>query len=289
MRKISAINHQPANTRSKIENEWCLYRCVLSLFRSLNYLQHDTKRTYYIGTTFVHHETMNRLRKFVLLLPLPLLAHVSIVLAFPFAVSSLALQYSSVSTGRVLSSKHGLPRAFPERLVYQPSLLQTFRSNSPFCNQSKPTTVLQNKSDDEDAQFLENGGELSALAACGILAQPVVWVSLYFVVTTGGGLPAGPFGLLGAVEGVSYLAVVGVVGLSIYKKITTGSGLPPGPNGLLGAVEGFSFLTLLVGLLSLAILVADQGCVPNAKPLLDYSAYLPVCDPEQTPGLFGGS
>lgn len=48
-------------------------------------------------------------------------------------------------------------------------------------------------------------------------------------------------------EGVSYLAVVGIVVWSAYTKATTGSGLPAGPAGLLGAAEGFSYLSLLGG------------------------------------------
>lgn len=125
------------------------------------------------------------------------------------------------------------------------------------------------------------------LIAAGLAAQPVIWVSLYYVATTGAGLPAGPLGLIGGLEGISYLAIVGIVGVSLYSKVKTGSGLPAGPNGLLGAAEGLSYLSLLAGLVTLASLVGDQGCVPNAKPILDYSAYLPVCDPEGTPGLFG--
>ncbi|EFJ44908.1 hypothetical protein VOLCADRAFT_38658, partial [Volvox carteri f. nagariensis] len=48
-----------------------------------------------------------------------------------------------------------------------------------------------------------------------------------------------------ASEGVSYLLVLGIIGWSIYTKATTGSGLPAGPAGLLGAVEGVSYLSLL--------------------------------------------
>lgn len=126
------------------------------------------------------------------------------------------------------------------------------------------------------------------LVGAGLFAQTVVWTSLYFVVTTGGGLPPGPFGLLGGLEGVAYLTIVGIVCASLYRKVVTGSGLAAGPNGLLGAAEGLSYLSLLAGLLALVILSAEQGCVPNAKPILDYSAYLPVCDPQTgTPGLFG--
>ena len=100
-----------------------------------------------------------------------------------------------------------------------------------------------------------------------------------------GGLPAGPFGLLGALEGVSYLVVLGFVGTSAVRKASTGTGLPPGPGGLLGAAEGLSYLTLGASLLALLNLAVGKGCVPNAEPLLDYSALVPICKAE--PGLFG--
>ena len=113
----------------------------------------------------------------------------------------------------------------------------------------------------------------------GFVAQPVVWISLFCVATTGGGLPAGPFGLLGALEGVSYLIILGFCGTAAYRNVTTKS-------GKVSTVETLSSATLFAGLLVLFSLVLDQGCVPNAKPLLDYSNYLPVCD--ATPDLFGG-
>jgi hypothetical protein len=65
-------------------------------------------------------------------------------------------------------------------------------------------------------------------ANSGLVANPVVWCSLVSVKTSGGGLPAGPFGLLGALEGVSYLIVVGFVVASIRQKLRTGTGLPAG-------------------------------------------------------------
>ena len=49
------------------------------------------------------------------------------------------------------------------------------------------------------------------------------------------GLPAGPFGLIGAAEGISYLVVIGFVASSLLSKVTSCSGLPAGPGGLLGA------------------------------------------------------
>jgi|TARA_B100000513_G_scaffold112333_4_gene49001 hypothetical protein len=46
-----------------------------------------------------------------------------------------------------------------------------------------------------------------------------MWWSLYTLKTTGCGLPAGPFGLFGAAEGISYLVVAGVVTAALYKKV----------------------------------------------------------------------
>jgi hypothetical protein len=38
--------------------------------------------------------------------------------------------------------------------------------------------------------------------------------------TTGCGLPPGPGGALGGLEGISYLAIVGIVGWSLYTKVS---------------------------------------------------------------------
>lgn len=43
----------------------------------------------------------------------------------------------------------------------------------------------------------------------------------------------------------------------------TGSGLPAGPAGLLGAVEGFSYLSLLAGLVVFGLQVAEKGSLPG--------------------------
>ena len=123
----------------------------------------------------------------------------------------------------------------------------------------------------------ESEPPLAAAAAAGLVANAVVLVSLFFVATTGGGLPAGPFGVLGAVEGVSYLVVLGFVGAALRSKLSTGAGLPAGPAGLLGAAEGLSFLSVVGGLAVLALLAPQQGCVPNALPLVDYSSLVRVC------------
>jgi len=70
----------------------------------------------------------------------------------------------------------------------------------------------------------------------GVVSNIVCDYSLYILKTTGSGLPAGPYGLEGGIEGISYLAIVGIFAWSIITKIKTGNGLPAGPLGLLGDV-----------------------------------------------------
>ena len=87
------------------------------------------------------------------------------------------------------------------------------------------------------------------LAAAGLFANPIAFCSLYNVAATGSGLPAGPYDLLGALEGVSFLVVAGICVAALVSKVTKGSGLPAGPFGLLGLSEGLSFLSLFAALL----------------------------------------
>jgi hypothetical protein len=102
------------------------------------------------------------------------------------------------------------------------------------------------------------------LGGMGSLAAGLVLYSEYTLKTTGCGLPAGFGGLVGALEGVSYLAVIGIAGSSLYVKAKTGTGLQGGV--LLGAAEGLSFLAIIVGLVVLFYQVADYGYIPNAVP-----------------------
>ncbi|BDA46843.1 probable glucoamylase at N-terminal half [Coccomyxa sp. Obi] len=99
-----------------------------------------------------------------------------------------------------------------------------------------------------------------------LFAVPVVAWSLYTLNTTGCGLPPGPGGALGALEGVSYVTLLGVVAWSIGMKATTSKGLPPGPGGLLGAAEGLSYLSLAAGAVVLVLQVKNYGYVPSALP-----------------------
>ena len=127
-----------------------------------------------------------------------------------------------------------------------------------------------------------NSNYLAAFGAVGILAQPVVWTSLYSVITTGGGLPAGPFGLIGAFEGISYLIVVALAARSVIVKKDQREDYI-----LLDYATKSSNLALIAGLVALIVVSSSRGCVPNAKPILDYSAYLPVCKPNDGTSLFG--
>lgn len=170
-------------------------------------------------------------------------------------------------------------------MVYSATALQLSVANTQASSTLRPALRRCIVASSVEPPSTKAGSFVTAAIGLGAIAQPVVWTSLYLVATTGGGLPAGPFGLVGALEGISYLAVVGLVAASVLSKATTGSGLPPGPNGLLGALEGVSFLTLVAALLILLSLVVGKGCVPNAEPLVDYSAFVPIC--KSDPGLFG--
>eukprot|EP00243_Klebsormidium_subtile_P003380 TRINITY_DN16762_c0_g1_i1.p1 TRINITY_DN16762_c0_g1~~TRINITY_DN16762_c0_g1_i1.p1 ORF type:complete len:222 (+),score=5.97 TRINITY_DN16762_c0_g1_i1:111-776(+) len=119
-------------------------------------------------------------------------------------------------------------------------------------------------SSDSDTSDVGAGG-LAAIGF-GLVSVPVMAWSLFTLKTTGCGLPPGPGGALGGLEGISYLAIVGIVGWSLYTKVKTGSGLPQGPFGLLGAVEGLSYLLCLAGLVVLGFQVADHGFIPSPTP-----------------------
>jgi len=109
--------------------------------------------------------------------------------------------------------------------------------------------------------------DATVIGGAGVLASCVMLWSEYTLKTTGCGLPAGPSGLLGALEGISYLFVVGLVAWSVFTKVKTGSGLPAGPGGVLGAAEGLGFLAVLAGVVVLGFQVVDYGYIPNPVPV----------------------
>lgn len=68
---------------------------------------------------------------------------------------------------------------------------------------------------------MTNDDDMSSITigATGVLFNVVCGYSLYVLKTTSCGLPPGPYGLLGALEGISYLGVVGIVIWSAITKV----------------------------------------------------------------------
>ncbi|KAL8200459.1 hypothetical protein R6Q57_011798 [Mikania cordata] len=135
--------------------------------------------------------------------------------------------------------------------------LHTSRRRIPVVSMAKQT----------DDQVSTTGVAETLAISGGLIATPVIGWSLYTLKTTGCGLPPGPGGSIGALEGVSYLVVVGIVGWSLYIKSKTGSGLPNGPFGLLGAVEGLSYLSLVAILVVFGLQLYQQGSLPGPVPV----------------------
>jgi hypothetical protein len=105
------------------------------------------------------------------------------------------------------------------------------------------------------------------LGVGGVVANVVMGVSLVKLFNTGCGLPPGPLGLYGLAEGLSYLAVPGLVAYSAYTKVKTGSGLPAGKFGLVGLAEGLSYLTIVAGAVVLGNQIFNFGFIPNVVPV----------------------
>jgi hypothetical protein len=118
-----------------------------------------------------------------------------------------------------------------------------------------------------DDTILPSEKDQLALGLVGTKMSLVMLLSEYVLKTTACGLPAGPYGVIGAVEGLSYLGVTSLVALSLYCKVTTGSGLPSGPKGILGLAEGMSYLAVMIGIIVLVYQVRDFGYIPNAVPM----------------------
>ena len=93
----------------------------------------------------------------------------------------------------------------------------------------KKRAVLSAKSSEDDSVAPSpslDGSKSTLLGVAGIVAASIMGYSEAVLFRTGCGLPAGPLGLVGAAEGVSYLGVVGLVGFSVYTKIRTVSWCP---------------------------------------------------------------
>lgn len=59
---------------------------------------------------------------------------------------------------------------------------------------------------------------------------------------------------------MSYLVILAIIGWSIATKVRTGSGLQ---GSLLGAVEGVSYLSLLGGIVVFGLTFLEKGALPG--------------------------
>jgi len=145
------------------------------------------------------------------------------------------------------------------------------RNNAPFSaatlKNSQRQTFLQAQDGNTESVLSLSDKDQIALGVVGTKMSVIMLVSEYVLKTTGCGLPAGPYGLIGAVEGISYLGVTALAAFSLYTKVKTGSGLPAGPKGVLGLAEGMSFLAITAGIVVLAFQISDFGYIPNAIPI----------------------
>eukprot|EP00933_Yihiella_yeosuensis_P046554 TRINITY_DN42109_c0_g1_i1.p1 TRINITY_DN42109_c0_g1~~TRINITY_DN42109_c0_g1_i1.p1 ORF type:complete len:215 (-),score=23.55 TRINITY_DN42109_c0_g1_i1:57-701(-) len=136
-------------------------------------------------------------------------------------------------------------------------------SSNPFSNMRSKAVArraqLQSEEESDNLQLFAGVG--------GLVAGLIMLYSEYTLGTTGCGLPAGPFGLLGLAEGLSYLAVIALVGFSLKTKADSGSGLPAGPNGVLGAAEGLAYLAALAGVVALIFQIVNYGFIPEPVPV----------------------
>ena len=89
--------------------------------------------------------------------------------------------------------------------------------------QHLPTTISYLKAQGENTEAESEAISFSsndqlALGVVGTKMSLIMLVSEYVLKTTGCGLPAGPYGLIGAAEGISYLGVTALVAFSLYAS-----------------------------------------------------------------------
>ena len=89
---------------------------------------------------------------------------------------------------------------------------------------STDSFVLNASGDDTSVGVGLTESDQAVIGAVGTAGALLTFYSEYTLKTTGCGLPAGPFGLLGLAEGLSYLGVVGIGGFSLFTKVKTVSG-----------------------------------------------------------------
>jgi hypothetical protein len=84
---------------------------------------------------------------------------------------------------------------------------------------ASPKTALAANSSEEEGSLAESDQRL--LGGVGIFAALITFYSEFTLFSSGCGLPAGPFGLVGLVEGLSYLGVTGIAAYSVVTRFKT--------------------------------------------------------------------
>ncbi|CAD7701042.1 unnamed protein product, partial [Ostreobium quekettii] len=120
------------------------------------------------------------------------------------------------------------------------------------------TVQLSDSADADNVQLPSSDLGLmdTVVTVGGLVSVPIMAWSLFALRTTGCGLPPGPGGLLGGLEGVSYLAVVAIAGRSLMQRVSSSADsevLPTSPAGVLGLVETLSYAALLAGVVVFAL------------------------------------
>uniref|UniRef100_A0A7S0ZCU9 Uncharacterized protein n=1 Tax=Timspurckia oligopyrenoides TaxID=708627 RepID=A0A7S0ZCU9_9RHOD len=133
---------------------------------------------------------------------------------------------------------------------------------------NKKSRMISASSSDDDKKAststFENASSIEkAIIGSSALAIPVFTASVVHVGITGCGLPPGPSGIYGGLEGIAFLIIAGIIGYSVTNKIKTGSGLPSGPYALVGASEGISYLLLLIYIVEFAYYALAKGAPPG--------------------------
>jgi hypothetical protein len=194
----------------------------------------------------------------------------------PFHVTLFVMAVSMINSVFVVEAFTPVTKAAGTPLFQNPTKKGAVSKDLTFSHTSlaRRITIVPAQSDDSAKEIddTDSAPTLSTpagyfLGVGGTIAAMVTFYSEFTLKTTGCGIPAGPFGLFGLIEGLSYLGVTGMAAYSITTKLKTGSGLPAGPYGLVGAAEGLSFLAIAAGLAVLVLQVLNYGYIPNAIPM----------------------
>lgn len=152
-------------------------------------------------------------------------------------------------------------------------MLNHHRRRDRFLSANSRTTPItsslvlkSSETNQEDDNNFNTDGSIDIGGILGSFASIVVLYSEFVLKTTGCGLPAGPFGLVGAVEGVSYLGVVATCATAAVDYFSE-DGLEGSekPTRRLATALGLS--AAVVGITVLAFQVLDYGYIPNAVPM----------------------